>query len=73
MEIKRVYESEHKCEAKLLPQTVDFWKGRGRPGNRGGSDNCKNSAVYLIDGEFFCRKHAGSHVLDKLCQEKTDG
>jgi len=53
-----------KCSATLSLNTRAFWKGKGRPGNRSGSDTCAHKARYSINGQFFCKKHAGFYLID---------
>jgi len=60
-----------KCGAMLSLATRKFWHGRGRPGNPKGKETCDLAASFKIDGKYFCGKHGGSYVLNKLAQEDT--
>jgi len=42
--------------------------GRGRPGNRKGTDHCGNFAAYKIGGKYYCGKHAGTVALNLLIE-----
>ena len=54
------------CEKLLSPATRKYWHGRGRPGNREGTDQCGCFASYKIGGKFYCGKHAGIVALELL-------
>ena len=59
------------CEAELTPQAMHYWKNieQYKP-----EDNrCQNQSKYLIDGKYYCRKHAAYIVLDKTIEEKANG
>lgn len=50
-----------RCEASVLEATAR-WR------NHLGKDyRCELSALYLVDGHYFCKRHAGDRLLGKLC------
>lgn len=58
-----------RCEAQVAEATAR-WR------NYAGKDyRCELSALYIVDGHYFCKRHAGDHLLDKLCvgDELVDG
>lgn len=65
-------EELHKCSQKLSFTTRHFWHGRGRPQNSNGSDYCQNRARYRIDGGYFCKKHGGFYLIEKLSKVSKD-
>lgn len=56
------------CEKMLSPATRKYWHGRGRPGNRNGTDTCASFAAYKIGGKYYCGKHAGIIALNLLIE-----
>jgi len=56
------------CCSLLSKETRQFWHGRGRPGNRHGTDHCGNYASYKIGGKYYCGKHAGTIALKLLVE-----
>lgn len=71
---KDFYEKRPTCDAKLSRYVVEQnlrWQARGGGGQgfelrkRKGSPQtqCGHAGRYLINGEYYCRKHAGYIVL----------
>lgn len=67
------------CEALLQPdlqEKILRWKKEGRKWHKSqqraeaAEGTCANKARYLIDGRWYCRKHAGLIVLDSVAEVK---
>lgn len=55
-----------RCQALLNQEAVAFrrkWKSKRRGGH---ITTCGCFAKYMINGFYFCRKHAALYVLDEL-------
>ena len=66
------YPNYNKCESILSEDTLKHY-ARMPEKYQPKSIKCKNNAKYLIDGAYFCRKHAAFYTLDNIINEKKRG
>lgn len=71
------------CEAVLSRYVVEQNRNWLARGNDGGTlfkirrekgldqEHCGLNARYLIDGKYYCRKHAAYYVLDQLAKSTS--
>lgn len=56
-----------RCQARLQAEAAAFRASRMSKGGYNGPPHtqCSNQSAYVIDGKYWCRRHAAYYLLDK--------